>query len=160
MNIWLDTDKPENTTEASLEAAQRNKGSILSGVCLHQKNTYCLLRSFISTTFATSPAPLIILTQWDFPCRFTMAFPFHKTQLTETLKVYLLSENCLVQISTDFFYHQPTSELPHSFCCVFRVWSTHLIDKSMGFTTLSSRWICQAITLQKSEILFSCLSYL
>lgn len=142
MNIWLATDRLENTTEA----AQRNKGSILGGVCLHQEHVYRLLCSFISTTFATSPAPLIIPTQRDFPCCFTMAFPFQKTQLTETLKVYLLSENCLVQISTDSFYHQSITALSHSFCCVFRVWATHHADKSMGFTTFSSCWICQAIT--------------
>lgn len=40
-----------------------------------------------------SPAPLIILTQKDFPSHFAMAFLFCKTHLTETIKLHLLAEN-------------------------------------------------------------------
>lgn len=100
-NICL-TDRLENTTEA----AQKNKDP---RVCLHQKNAYRLLCSFISITFVMPPAPLIIHTQKDFPSCFAMAFLFCKTQLTETLKGHLLAENWLAKISTDFFFHQSVS---------------------------------------------------
>lgn len=48
---------------------------------------------FISITPAMSPSTLIILTQKNIPSSFAMAFLFCQTQLTETLKVHLLSAN-------------------------------------------------------------------